>query len=882
MRSIFSFSVILAVFFSALTPVFAQLGRVNARDEATSKFSDRSAKQSVFSDAGAYSDGAGVYLRWEMAAEHLNVGFEVFRMDALGTKSVSDGLIPGNMFQIGALPRFGQIYEFFDTAGEIGGMYFVEAISTSGDRVRSSVVSAQYVTDLKGASGRSSGELARQKSESAGHIMKGELSLPDDLVAEVKAAGLSANLDTHRWVISQPGVRIGVRADGLYRVTRSALEAAGFNVNADPNQWQLYLEGVQLPIIVGPNADYIEFFGRGIDRVESDTQAYFLINGNTAGKRMSPLVARPSSGTAVQQNYDQSFFLKERITYNGNVLNGDAENWWGRVVGGAQTTLNFNLTGIDHNSPTADLHIRFFGFSAGNHQVQMTLNGHQLPIATGNAQTAFGIVTQVPTSVLIEGQNSLQMASVDPGPPADFNLFDSIEVGYKRRFVPNQGRVSFYTLNHRKARLEGFATASVRVFDITDEKDVRRVTNLSVEPQGPTFDVELPGGRGRKFFAVEDSALLSPHFIRPFDTALLGEPTLGADMVIIAYRAWMAEAETWANYRRNQGLTVKVVDVDEIYNEFNYGVLSADSIKSFLHYAYDNWQVRPQYVFLMGDSTYDSRDYFNIGFFNFVPTRIINTIFTETGSDEFLADFNNDGLAEMAVGRVAARTPQIITRVFGKMLNWEQNLSDPFSRGALFAHDFPDGYDFEGMNNRLRNKLPQTMPVTMVHRGQPNAQAAVVGAINSGKYIVNYAGHGTAGAWAATSFFANSTVSQLNNVNNESVFTMLTCLNGYFILPTTNSLSENLVHYANGGAVAAWASTGLTTPDVQELMATRFYEKLGLGSIQRIGDLVRDAKTVIPGGMDVRLSWVLLSDPTMKVNNGPPPVMETNREKASR
>jgi hypothetical protein len=405
---------------------------------------------------------------------------------------------------------------------------------------------------------------------------------------------------------------------------------------------------------------------------------------------------------------------------------------------------------------------------------------------------------------------------------------------------------------------------------------------LSIEQQGPTFGVELPGGRGRKFFAVEDSALLSPHFIRQFDTALLGDPTLGADMVIIAYRTWMTEAETWANYRRNQGLTVKVVDVEEIYNEFNYGVLSADSIKSFLHYAYDNWQTRPQYVFLVGDSTYDSRDYFNVGFFNFVPTRIINTLFTETGSDEFLADFNNDGLAEMAVGRVAARTPQTITHVFGKMQNWEQNLNDPLSRGALFAHDFPDGYDFEGMNNRLRNRLPLSTPVTMVHRGQPNAQAAVVNAINTGNYIVNYSGHGTAGAWAATSFFANSTVPQLNNVNNESIFTMLTCLNGYFILPTTNSLSENLVHATNGGAVAAWSSTGLTTPDVQELMATRFYEKLGLGSIQRIGDLVKDAKTVIPGGLDVRLSWVLLSDPAMKVNNSPPAVMENNREKASR
>jgi hypothetical protein len=94
---------------------------------------------------------------------------------------------------------------------------------------------------------------------------------------------------------------------------------------------------------------------------------------------------------------------------------------------------------------------------------------------------------------------------------------------------------------------------------------------------------------------------------------------------------------------------------------------------------------------------------------------------------------------------------------------------------------------------------------------------------------------------------------------------MLTCLNGYFILPTTNSLAENLLHTTNGGAVAAWASAGKTTPDIQELMATRFFLKLGEGQIPRLGDLIRDAKSVIPGGSDVRLSWNLLGDPMLKV-----------------
>ena len=41
---------------------------------------------------------------------------------------------------------------------------------------------------------------------------------------------------------------------------------------------------------------------------------------------------------------------------------------------------------------------------------------------------------------------------------------------------------------------------------------------------------------------------------------------------------------------------------------------------------------------------------------DFVPTRLIDTLLMETASDEWLADFDGDGLAEMALGRLPVRT----------------------------------------------------------------------------------------------------------------------------------------------------------------------------------------------------------------------------------
>ena len=174
------------------------------------------------------------------------------------------------------------------------------------------------------------------------------------------------------------------------------------------------------------------------------------------------------------------------------------------------------------------------------------------------------------------------------------------------------------------------------------------------------------------------------------------------------------------------------------------------------------------------------------------------------------------------------------------------------------------------MSQRIRAKLPATMPVTFVYRGEVNANANLVNAMNSGKYIINYSGHGTTGSWGGSPAFFNilSVPSLENDVNDPATYTMLTCFNGGFHYLRNESFAEVLTKAPNRGAVAAWASTGQTFANVQERMALHFYEKVAAGDIPRMGDLIREAKTVLlpaDGGADVRRSWALIGDPMLKV-----------------
>jgi hypothetical protein len=337
-------------------------------------------------------------------------------------------------------------------------------------------------------------------------------------------------------------------------------------------------------------------------------------------------------------------------------------------------------------------------------------------------------------------------------------------------------------------------------------------------------------------------------------------------MIIIYYKDWLKESNDWAAYRKADGMTVEVVDIEDIFDEFSYGVRSSTAIRRFLEFAKFTWKTAPGYVLLMGDATSDPRNYLGHGDLNYVPTKLVDTTYTETGSDDALADFNDDGLAEISIGRLPVRSGAEITHILNKVSVFEQTAPQGFSRGALCASDLPDGYDFSALCVRVLDELPATVSKTYINRGDPNANVTLQNTLNSGKFIVNYSGHGAPTIWASESFFSSTTALGLTNGEDLSVFTMVTCLNGYFVDPTIPSLSENLLKAPNGGAVAAWASSSLSTPQYPEIMSRRFYSQLGVGKISRLGDLVNDAKTVISAGRDVRLSWVLLGDPALKMN----------------
>jgi hypothetical protein len=97
------------------------------------------------------------------------------------------------------------------------------------------------------------------------------------------------------------------------------------------------------------------------------------------------------------------------------------------------------------------------------------------------------------------------------------------------------------------------------------------------------------------------------------------------------------------------------------------------------------------------------------------------------------------------------------------------------------------------------------------------------------------------------------------------MFVMMTCLNGYFHDAALDSLAEALLKTERGGAVAVWASSGLTMPVEQALMNQELYRLLFANRpALTLGDATVRAKAVVSDG-DIRRTWILFGDPTTRL-----------------
>jgi hypothetical protein len=185
---------------------------------------------------------------------------------------------------------------------------------------------------------------------------------------------------------------------------------------------------------------------------------------------------------------------------------------------------------------------------------------------------------------------------------------------------------------------------------------------------------------------------------------------------------------------------------------------------------------------------------------------------------------------------------------------------------VLFVADANGPLNFENANDDLKTLIPGSIPVDEILRGQLGtsvAKAQLLDALNSGRRIVNYLGHGGIPIWRDNLLTTDDAVA-LQNRERLPIVIAMTCLNGYFIDDRTESLGEALLGAEGGGAVAVWASTGLTGSTWQVVANQELLRQMFSGAPITLGEATMRAKSAQVGDADVRRTWTLLGDPSQR------------------
>jgi hypothetical protein len=254
-----------------------------------------------------------------------------------------------------------------------------------------------------------------------------------------------------------------------------------------------------------------------------------------------------------------------------------------------------------------------------------------------------------------------------------------------------------------------------------------------------------------------------------------------------------------------------------------------------------------------------------------LPALWVKTSYLWTVSDPALGAVNGeDELPDLSIGRLAARTVEEARALVSKLLAWEES-GQGLSGNAVLVADDPDGAgDFEADVEDLRASFLSGRPTTTLRVRELGAgtRPAILEAFDEGAGLVSYVGHGGAAVWASENVLNTWDVPFLRAQSRQGLLLTMNCLNGYFVAPNFDALSEALLKAEGRGAIAALSPSGLSLDGPAHEYHRAVMGEITSGRHERLGDAVLAAQRdyAETGLMPELLSvYQLLGDPATRI-----------------
>lgn len=755
----------------------------------------------------------------------------------------------------------------------------------------------------------------------------------------------------NEWVnASQPHFYFQVHQEGVYRISQQvlndALAAYGFNLaTIDPRNIQMFARGEEQHIYIQGEADgvfgdtdFIEFYAKGNDGVFdtdvyldnplnnanpyhsliNDTLRYFItwnssLNNarmteesdvNFSGYTASPYVLRDE----IDELHDTYYYGQNYAqTQSTSPLYSGGEGYYGYYfdAGWTDTFWNLGTTYKYDQGPDAEVEISVVGQSFDDKN--LNIQGPSISFDTiMEGFNGYRYNFTVPTSSLGANTSNFTFAiNNTPSNGAYRATVAFVRVRYPQ--VPNMGggqtakvlvpdNPNYPAQSKTYLQFNGYAQNSPRLYDLTNHR------RIAVAGTPNNYQVLIPdNGSLKECYLTNEARINSNQIAEIVPAGANGTPYFtdfnaldaGTDYFAIGPREFYNEVQQYATYRNASGHNAIGIDVDEIYNQFGWGIEKHPlAIRRFADWALGTLNA-PRHIFLIGKAV------------NHVSARNNGALWSEIlvpsfgypPSDNLMTAYLGNGTyfeeTGIPVGRLAATSPQQVSDYMQKMMEYEalpvelwQKKVLHFSGGGaesevLQIRAFMDSYKAI-IEDTLFGASVQTFQKTSSEPFQITQVDSITQLINEGVQMVNFFGHGSAVGFDVSidqpSFFGNE--------DGKYPFMMAnSCFAGDIHQPSTvpSSISENWVLEPNGGALGFFATIGPGSRFYLNSYATNFYHSLShLEYANTVGwQIKRGIKENVQPFNDItrlhNLEYTLHGDPALNITSRPLPDLMVNQ-----
>lgn len=690
-------------------------------------------------------------------------------------------------------------------------------------------------------------------------------------------------------------VKISLNKNGIFRVYGNDLVAKGVNINQIiPQNIKLLLRGDEIPIFVNgeedgrfDSEDFIEFYGSkninqdyreispfGESYKEylnryTDSTYYFIIWDDGEGKRVANSEITVSDSTLTFYNSLVRREINNWFDFSmADIVRRELPFWienktWneGNLTVGTRN-INFSLNDVYPNKEV-NLYIKLQDYASN-----ISSNAHALALSLNNLPVQDTIWidkyeqvvlnSKYNSGLITNGTNTLRLHSYATNAVVNACIIDWYEIEYPRylKAVNDSLEFSFgYLESNDKYNI---SISNISTGEVTIWKKGNEFKRLGFSFENNSISFTDSVSNADSFIVMKNEAILKPSISYFNSYNNLSSTNNSAEYLLITNKKFLQVADEYKSFIENSyQINAKVIDVDDIYDNYSNGFFNPEAIRTFLETANRNWQDPiPKYVFLVGGATYDyhGNKHKYQGYpekKNYVPS------FGASVSDNWFVIWDSTGanIPQMNIGRIPVETVEEFQFYFDKHKQYVEKSYDDWNKTFMFFSSGKGDNQAEldqlrSVNEHVINNYIEPKPIggnykhfyktaNPVSNFGPYSTEYFNNAIDKGAVFISYLGHSGTRIWDNS---ITEPFQLMNSRNRSPLITDFGCSTGRFAEPDVVSFSELFTLSSDGQAIAYIGNSSLGFLSTAVTVPKLFYEFILKDSVHNISEALNRAK----------------------------------------